>query len=142
MNLKNNKGITVADISISIIIMLMFTSLIAGLIYNINIISKSVERNTEATYIAQNVLEQAKISQYDEVNNESWIEKMVEQNNKQGYKLEIQVGIPENISEKINNQNEKFYNQNSDIIKKVTAKVLYTVGKENKSVEMSTIITR
>ncbi len=142
MNLKGNKGITGVDVSISIIVMLIFTSLIVSLIYNINISSKSIERATEATYIVQNTLEQVKKAEYDEIGNENWINTIIEQNKKNGYKLEIQVGVPENISEKINNENEKFYNSDSDIMKKVIAKVSYTVGKQEKEVEMSTVITR
>lgn len=142
MKFKNNSGLTGIDISISIIIMLMFTSLIASLIYNINISSKNIERNSEATYIAQSILEQAKMSSYEDVGNDDWINTIIEKNKKNGYKLEIEVQVPENINEKINNENEKFYNSDSDIIKQVIAKVSYNVGKQEKNVEMSTVITR
>ena len=55
MNVKSQKGFTGIDITIAIIVITLFVSIISVVFYNITISSKKVERKTEATYIAQDV---------------------------------------------------------------------------------------
>ena len=44
MNMKNEKGITTIDVTVSIILITLFVALIAVLIYNVNKNSDSMER--------------------------------------------------------------------------------------------------
>ena len=66
MNVKSQKGFTGIDITIAIIVITLFVSIISVVFYNITISSKKVERKTEATYIAQDVIEKIKALDYDE----------------------------------------------------------------------------
>ena len=63
--LKKDNGITGVDIAISIIILLIFVSLIASLFSNINNINKKISRKTTAINIAIQALESIKMMDYD-----------------------------------------------------------------------------
>lgn len=139
MSIRENKGITGVDISVAVIIILMFTSLLVSLIYNINIVSKNIERSAEATFLAQQVIEESKSIKYEDINREHWTS-TIEEEKAKGYNLDITVELPESLKESVYNHYEKFCD--NDIIKQVTAKVSYAVGKETKNIEISTIITR
>ena len=67
MNVKSQKGFTGIDITIAIIVITLFVSIISVVFYNITISSKKIERKTEATYIAQDVIEKIKALNYDDV---------------------------------------------------------------------------
>jgi len=67
MNIKSNKGVTMVDISISIMIIFLFSSLITGLLYNYAISTKAVNRRAEATYQAVNIIEAIKTINYDDM---------------------------------------------------------------------------
>ena len=56
MNVKSQKGFTGIDITIAIIVITLFVSIISVVFYNITISSKKVERKTEATYTEKNVI--------------------------------------------------------------------------------------
>ena len=56
MNLKNDRGIAGVDIAVSLVILLIFVSLIAGLFYNISNTSKKLDKKTEATNLAINTI--------------------------------------------------------------------------------------
>ena len=127
MNIKEDRGITGVDISVAVIIIL------------INIVSKNIERSAEATFLAQQVIEEAKSIKYEEVTSDHWKSKMEEEKRK-GYNLDIIVDLPENLKESIDNHYEEFCD--NDIIKHVKAKVSYSVGKQTRNIEISTIITR
>ena len=65
--MKNNKGITGVDITISIIILALFISLITSMFYNVTIIGKSINRKSDAVYIAVQVIEAVKQLGYSEL---------------------------------------------------------------------------
>ena len=67
MKMKNNSGITGVDITISIIILVLFISLITNMFYNVGITSKKVSRKSEATYLAIQVIEALKQIEYDQL---------------------------------------------------------------------------
>ena len=60
MNLRNEKGFTGIDISVSVIIIFIFVSIIATLVYQINSTSKEIQLKSEATYLAINEIENIK----------------------------------------------------------------------------------
>lgn len=67
MNLKNDRGIAGVDIAVSLVILLIFVSLIAGLFYNISNTSKKLDKKTEATNLAINTIEKMKSMNFEEL---------------------------------------------------------------------------
>ena len=63
---KNEKGFSLIDITVAIIVILLFMSLISILFFNITKSSKGVERESKATYIATNIIEAYKKLDYDD----------------------------------------------------------------------------
>ena len=62
MKLKNNKGITGVDISISLVIIVLFVGIITSLLYSFVISSRNIDRKTMATEIAVDKLESMKLN--------------------------------------------------------------------------------
>lgn len=60
MNLKNNKGYVITDVSISIIILLILIPVIMGMVYKVNTTKRATESKAEAINILVNTLEAAK----------------------------------------------------------------------------------
>ena len=67
MNIKNEKGITNIDITITVIIITLFIGIIAVLLSNINSNSKSIERRSEATNYAINEIETLKAQNFEDL---------------------------------------------------------------------------
>lgn len=65
MLIKEEKGITGIDISISVILITIFIAMMANLIANINIDSKDIERKTKAVSYAVQEIEQIKALGYN-----------------------------------------------------------------------------
>ena len=149
MNVKSQKGFTGIDITIAIIVITLFVSIISVVFYNITILSKKVERKTEATYIAQDVIEKIKALDYDEAI-ETQGEDAVDigsykDNNKliidnkeydSAYTIEIKV------KKYVPNSNGQENNDSNDLVKIVNVNVLYKIGKEVENVELTTTIVR
>ena len=57
MKIKEEKGITGIDITIAILVITLFVSLLITLFYNLNANSTTIQRKTEATHIAIKVIE-------------------------------------------------------------------------------------
>lgn len=149
MKLKNNKGITGVDVTVSIIILVLFTSLISSMFYNINIAKKAIDRKTNATYIAIQVIEAIKQLNYDEIpegiDEATSTMTLSELNSKlsakgikeielaNGYTLEI---VIENYKKLKNDKTLE------DIIKSVTAKVNYTEREKAQSMEIIAVMVK
>ena len=67
-NLRKNNGFAGIDISISMIIILIFIPTIFGIVYNIGKNNEEVTRKATAVGIATNVLEIAKKESYENIN--------------------------------------------------------------------------
>ena len=52
MKIKDEKGFTGIDITVAVIIIMLFMTLIGTIFYNITASHRQLERKTEATYIA------------------------------------------------------------------------------------------
>ena len=132
MNVKSQKGFTGIDITIAIIVITLFVSIISVVFYNITISSKKVERKTEATYIAQDVIEKIKALDYDDNN------KLIIDNKEydSAYTIEIKV------KKYVPNSNGQENNDSNDLVKIVNVNVLYKIGKEVENVELTTTIVR
>ena len=132
MNLKQNKGVTLADAIIAITIFMIFTGLIITISYNIYLQSNFVKRNSSATNYIVDLFEYAQVLEFKDVTTEK-LEEYINQkegictldNSSKGYKMKISV-----------KENKEGY------IKQIDATVSYKIGKKEKSVTMSTLINK
>ena len=149
MKYRNNKGFTGVDISISLIIIVLFVSILASLLYNYTTASKDVNRKATATNIA--ILKIEEIKQSDSYDT---LEQLYEKTNE---KLDIdengqikQEG-PYLVTTRIQKYSESKYTDNlsleeksnlKDLLKIATVTVKYSSGNNEESVELSTVITK
>lgn len=134
MNLKNEKGITTIDVTVSIILITLFVALIAVLIYNVNKNSDSMERRAEATNYVINAIEEVKTTNFDNLQNS-------EQNiGDTGYYEKITVIDYADL--KREEQSEQDDSIISGLVKKVTVEVSYKDGDTTQTVDLSTIRTK
>lgn len=132
MNLRQNKGVTLADAIIAITIFAIFTGLIITISYNIYLQSNFVKRNSTATNYIVDLFEYAQKLEFKDVTTGK-LEEYINQkegistlkNSSKGYKMQVTV-----------TENKEGY------IKQIDATVNYKIGKKEKSVTMSTLITK
>ena len=146
MNLKNNKGYVITDVSIAIIILLIFIPVIMGMVYGIDTSKLSTEIKSEAINIAINTIEAAKGLPIEDVTQDNILTEVsnmgtynnaditgtivVIETSKASYKLEVNV-------EDYNTINN---NADSNVVKTVTAIVTYKVKGTEKNIELSTVV--
>lgn len=151
--LKQNKGIAGTDALIAILIISLFTGLIATILYNIYLSNTSLKRMTTANSHVVNILEYCDKLYYEDL---TTTEKLIEKYN---YLSEVQeVDSPEdNRLERIwklqgtvdNGYNAQIvldkYNPDEntfDLVRKITVKISYKVGNRNQEIAVSRIKTR
>ena len=125
MKLRNNNGFTGIDVSIALIVLLIFIPMLFEIIYNLKKVNQSVNRESTALDIAVNVIEDTKLQQYDSIETKDPYDKKIENVT---YKVTVSV-----ISQEINAEA-------SSLSKDVNVKVEYPVGKNIKSIDISTTI--
>jgi Tfp pilus assembly protein PilE len=138
-NLKNklNRGFTTIDIAIGVVIIMVFTSIITTLFYNFYITTTSRNRNAMATNCLIDVIEQVKIMNYDEVNNDS-VNTVIEN-------LINDKSIPNGytVTSDVTKYNSTQGNTDKiDVIKILKVTLKYSVGNKEEKVEISTLLTR
>lgn len=134
MDLKKNKGFTGVDISIALIVLIIFVGTIATIIYNFEVQSKAIERKSEATSIIIDILEYAKASNFNELNTEYLTNyKDINYSDKNGYDITINC---QTDVEALGIQN----NNTENVAKKVTVSVKYLVGKNEQNLDIYTWI--
>lgn len=164
MKIKNNKGLTGVDVTIAVVILAIFVSLIANMFYNVSQIGNAVNRKSEATYVAIQVIEAIKQIEYDSLPKgyieESDLTDMTSEEAeianttmtldnlytilgegnevvlKNGYSVEIKI---ENYK-KIKGETEA--EELEDILKRVTVTVKYNEKAKEQTVELSTVVVR
>lgn len=150
MKIKNNKGITGVDVTIAVIILTIFVSLIANMFYNVSQIGNAVNRKSEATYVAVQVIEAVKQVDYDDLptgeTEDTTVITLEELNTflseenkivlKNGYSVDINV---ENYK-KIKGETEG--EELEDILKRVTVTVKYNEKAKAQTVELTTVVVR
>lgn len=132
MNLKSEKGVTGIDITISIIIIALFIGLIVSLMYGIKQSSKDIERKTQATNYAISEIEKLKAEDFETLEDKQtsgYIE------NTPYYKT-IKVVDYADLEENLGEDKER------GLVKKVTVEISYKSGKEDKKVELSTVLSK
>lgn len=162
IRIKSEKGFTGVDITVALIVILLFMSLISVLFFNITKSSKNIDRRSESIYIATEIIESFKSKNYDDVkitgtgDENSWVEL---KNGKDADTLKDLVYYEvdgERITIAPNLKIEAGYTSKAciynyvpentvnsdDLVKVINVKVEYKVGQEIKSVELSTSIVR
>lgn len=135
--IKQNKGFTAQDVVISIIIIVIFVSIITTLFYNFYISTSAKNRNSIALNCIIDVIEEAKMLNYDELD-QTKIEELLGslRSNKtipNGYEVIVEL---QKYNELDGNTEKK------DIIKILKVKVQYLVGQKTEKIEISTLITK
>ncbi len=160
INLRNNKGYTGIDISIAMIIILIFIPTIFGIVYNMQKYRTRTEREASALNIATDILELAKSLDYSNINfedtgvlkeilNTKYSQSEVNSSidiNEDGYVYDyyttigtnnehyrIQIGILKYFPENVVENNDGF-------VKKVKVIVTYPIGNSTKSINISTVL--
>lgn len=152
MNLRNNNGYAGIDISVALLIIVIFITTIFGVVYNIEKTNNAVRRESKAVSIITDILETAKTYGKTDVkleNKESFSNEMenkqykntqstleptgdiikqysFEDENKEHYKIDITLSYPNN--------------EENELVRKITVSVEYPVGNNTKTVEISSIL--
>lgn len=132
-----NKGFTMADVVISIVIIIIFVSIITTLFYNFYLSTSAKNRNAIALNCIIDVIEQAKMLNYDELE-QTKIEELLGtlKSNKtipNGYEVNAEL---QKYNELDSNTDKK------DLIKILKVKIQYLVGQKTEKIEISTLITK
>ena len=155
MNLRNNKGYVLTDVSVSIIILLIIVPVIMGIVYQISITQRTIETKTEAINIAVNAIEAAKGISIEELDEEKIIDVIKEDENKT-YTITDDVEDSKKIILKTldKKSEDKFSYQLSlsvedfgvtsgespNVVKTVNAVVKYRIKGEDKEIKLSTVV--
>lgn len=129
MNLKQNKGIGLADTIIAIAIFIIFTGLVVNISYNIYLQSNFVKRNSNATSYIVDLFEYAQTLAFDEITEQNLNVYINSKDIATGYNFNIIVTkVPEDAE--------------YEYIKKIDATVTYNLGRKTKTLSMSTLINK
>lgn len=135
MNLKNKKGFTAIDISISILIIIIFVSVISSAFYNYSLSNTAIGRNSMALNYVIDVIEEVEQMDYLQVTDESVKNKLQELYNSG------KISDSYRIATKVLSYNATPGNTNKkDLIKILTVKIEYLMGKRTQSFDISRLI--
>jgi len=135
MKLKDNRGFTAVDVSVSIVIIIIFVSLIASAYYNYYISNASIARNSAALSYAIDVIEAVELMDYSEVTDASVKTKLQDMYNNS------EIAKPYEITTQVVKYNQTTGNTaKQDLIKILTVKVEYTVGNRTQAFDISRLI--
>ena len=138
MNLRDQKGFTGMDITAAIMIVTIFSAIIATLYQNYSISSKKIERKAEATNYAVQTIEEIKSNTSKYFNEENANQETITVYNND----EISAGytrtaeIVDYASLEGNEDKQLGYAKN------VSVTVSYKVGNKEEKVELSTVISK
>lgn len=138
MNFRNEKGYTGIDISVAIVILFIFVSIISMMIYQMNSSSKEVQLKTDATYLAINEIENIKNQGIDEYIGKS----VANGNNIITENQEVEEGYYKTITVIDYTDIDGNQDKTKDLVKKVTVKISYMFKAKEQSVELSTVLSK
>lgn len=150
MIVKNEKGITNIDLTVSIILITIFIALIATIMYTINANFNSIERRTEATNYAINEIESLKAKNFEDL-----LDTPIDGTN-DFVNIIVKEGEGNTANEKATGFSKKITiidysnlpeNQGDDtilsgLVKKVTVEIAYKDKNRIETVELSTVIAK
>ena len=146
MNFREENGFTGVDISIAVILILIFIPTIFGVIYNIRSAKGRTEREASSISQAIEILEESKGNGIENV--ETYLKSKYGNNaetvgtggfiattvkNEVSYKIEVSYQYPSKYVES---------DPDTHFVKKVIVKVTYPTGNTTKTIEMSTILKK
>lgn len=141
MNIRSQKGYTGVDIAISVIVITIFISLIAVLIYKFNSSSDELEIKSKATEIAIDEIEKIKQKGFKQYENQKSgeIESDVSVTNSEGVEIEgfYKTILVEDYTDIAENENKL-----SNLVKRVTVTISYMYKGEEKEIKLSTILSK
>ena len=132
MNIRSEKGITNIDITVSIILITIFVTIIGTLAYSINSNTMAMEKRTEAINYAINEIEKLKATNIDELE----AMEVSENIGSTGYYKKITVTDYADFEK---NQGKGIVR---NLVKQVKVEISYMQGKETKTIDLSTLITK
>ncbi len=142
VSIKENRGFTTADIVVAIVVMMIFVGMIATLFYNFYLSTTAKNRNAMATNYIVDVIEEIKAMNYDEVQKDTQdsnsINNLIQQ-------LEATKQIPKEyiITGEVQKYNETEGNTDKkDLVKILTIRVEYSLGKKTEKIEISTLLIK
>lgn len=142
VSIKGNRGFTTADIVVAIVVMMIFVGMIATLFYNFYLSTTAKNRNAMATNYIVDVIEEIKAMNYDEVQKDTQdsnsINNLIQQ-------LEATKQIPKGyiITGEVQKYNETEGNRDKkDLVKILTIRVEYSLGKKTEKIEISTLLLK
>ena len=151
-NLRKNNGFAGIDISISMIIILIFIPTIFGIVYNIGKINSNIKRKSSAVSLATEVLEVVKSEKYDDVVTTNgklcndlkakYAESDYKNEEKEeaGYSYKYFMSVGENSEHyQIQVGIKNYYpndTENLDLVKQVKVRVFYSIGSEIKNIDI------
>ena len=154
--LKKNNGFTGVDISISIIVILIFVPTIFGVVYNIQKTNAGIERKTNAVNIATDVLEIVKSEQYSDitVSNSKLVTDLNNKYTKSSYKntekeedgynyIYYSTKGSNNESYQIQLGIKNYYPSSSkteDYVKEIKVRVFYFFGNSVKDIDIGIVV--
>ena len=140
MNLKDEKGITAIDVTISIVLIAFFITIITVISGNIQKNNKNLSRETEALFYAVSTIENIKGQNFDILKNNE-IQSIPELTN--GY-IQEKNGTDTPYYRKIIIQDyaDKETGKQREILKIVTVQIEYKDDKKEKAITLSTIRTQ
>ena len=134
---KENRGFTLVDIAIGVIVIMFFIGVIATLFYNFYLTASAKNRNALATNCLIDVIEEVKKMDYEQIATQE-IDLLISS-------LQVNKTIPNGfqVSAQVQKYNEMEGNQDKlDIIKILQIRVEYHIGQKTQNIEVSTLITK
>ena len=135
MQIKDEKGLVGTDISIAVIIVVIFVTIITTIFYQIGMSHTRTRRHAAATDLAVNLLENIELMPYDEFLttdlNELWTKKEGQEG-----KIKIPKGYEVEIKRLEENEDKQ------DYVKEVRVSVHYKVGEDGKNITIKTLKQR
>ena len=139
MKIKSEKGFTGIDMAISVIVLFIFVSLIALLIYNFNSSTKEVELRSEATYLAIDEIENIKNEGFEAI-------ETIRYDEENPYYIDEETETTD-FYKKVIIQDYADLNSGDttiipNLVKKVTVQISYMFKGKTQTVELSTVLSK
>lgn len=139
MKIKSEKGFTGIDMAISVIVLFIFVSLIALLIYNFNSSTKEVELRSEATYLAIDEIENLKNEGFEAI-------ETIRYDEENPYYIDEETETTD-FYKKVIVQDYADLNPGDttiipNLVKKVTVQISYMFKGKTQTVELSTVLSK
>ena len=143
MKAKKEEGFTGIDISIAVIIIIIFISIIANMTYQFNTSSKEIQRRAEAIEIAITEIEKIKndgFEKYQGMDKTTTVDN--EGNGLENQTIEGKEGFYKTIVIEDYTDIEGNESKIKDLVKKITVKISYNYRAKEQNVEFSTILSK